>query len=125
MVDGDWKGGMPTVRWLVSKSAEVCRNLISQLKRFVPSATAAICTGLPVSPVDAAIGTVTAACHRPAAGRPAGDAGQPVPIKGGRCKKGWRSKGGDSRKIAQFEVERTAAIVTRMIANSIHKEDEP
>ncbi len=70
---------MPTVKWLVSNSAKVCRNLIDQLKRFVPSATAAICTGLPVSPVDAA-------------SHPAGDTGQPVLVKGGRCKKGWKIK---------------------------------
>lgn len=68
---------MPTAKWLVSNSAQVRRNLIGQLKRFVPIATAATCTGLPVSPMDAAIGTITAACHRPAAGHPADDAGQP------------------------------------------------
>lgn len=81
MVDGEWKGGMPTVKWLVSNSAKVRRNLIDQLKHCVPSATAAICTELPVSPVDAAIGTVTAACHRPATGHPACDAGELIPFK--------------------------------------------
>lgn len=36
-------------------------DLIGQLKRFVPIATGANCMGLPVSPVDAAIGTITEA----------------------------------------------------------------
>jgi hypothetical protein len=34
-------------------------DLIGQMKRFVPIATGASCMGLPVSPVDAAIGTIT------------------------------------------------------------------
>lgn len=34
-------------------------DLIGQLKRFVPMTTGASCVGLPVTPVDAAIGTIT------------------------------------------------------------------